>query len=627
MYPGTIINIIDQSQIPEIEANSVDNAPLYLTVSSFDRGPEDLRIVNTASEFHSLYGTKMNFVKHGQPALQAANDVAGGAKLLIKRLVADDALLGNLILSVTVTGTIEARKAEEGEEGVSLQYLQTGVDDETATDRYVVTNSSAVLKWESTSVTNCKTSNDVLANIVPVDPTVTTDGTDNVTITKVGKFYLFIITDNGRSAQIKSVKISADYDLSRNLTDMIYDLYVYDGTTRLAAATATMNPETIYNNTQYGFTEHTTPQVKFYNIAGQFSSYVNFLAGFTGLTVDQLRNCDLILGKDSRAASLAGITVDPESVALDAQYGIELVNGSDGSFADKAFGTELWKEKAIEVFDGTFDDSIWDVDTYKITAIWDANFPDDVKSAIADFVAFRKDTSYFRDYGLELFSYTSIINYQQNLISAEHKNFNIFDYFTTYEIYDPETRVRERVSMLYDMSRAAIAILSDGAYRPMAGVVNNMVLPNAIEGTINFVPKITPAANQKAMIDDARINYAIFMQGECVVQSLYTSKPGVLSQLSFLNNTLAIQEVARAVRTACPKFRYTFVTGTDFQIYADAVSDVLKYYKSHFAELGFEYVQDPIESMHKIFHAAISFKFGNWAQTEIFDLFALTNDY
>jgi hypothetical protein len=83
MYPGTIINIIDQSQIPELEANSVDNAPLYLTVSSFDRGPEDLRIVNTSSEFHSLYGTKMNFVKHGQPALQAANDIAGGAKLLI----------------------------------------------------------------------------------------------------------------------------------------------------------------------------------------------------------------------------------------------------------------------------------------------------------------------------------------------------------------------------------------------------------------------------------------------------------------------------------------------------------------------------------------------------------------
>ena len=628
MYPGTIINIIDQSQIPELESsNAVDNAPLYFAVSSFDRGPEDLREITSSTEFYSLYGSTMNFAKHGQPALQAANCIAGGAKLLIKRLVADDALLANLILTLNVTATISARKAQEGEDGVSLQYIQTGVEDETATEKYVITDTKAVMKWESTSVTNCKTKADVISSVTPTDVTVNTEAADDsVVVTKVGKFVLFVVTDNGRSAVIKSVKITADYDLSRNLTDMIYDLYVYDGTTRLASATATMNPDSIYNRTQYGFNEFTTNQVKFYNIDGEFDKYLAFMSSLTGMSEEDLRSCDLILGKDSRGASIGGVSVDPESIALDSNYGVEIINGSDGSFAEKAFGNPLWTEKAVEVFDGTFDDRIWDVDTVKISAIFDANYPLEVKEAIAEFVNFRKDCTYFRDYGTELFSYTSIMNYQQNIIKKEHKSFNIADYFTTYEIYDPETRVRERVTMLYDMSRAAISIFADGAYRPLAGYINNMVLANAIEGTINFVPKITPAVNQKDMIDDARINYAIFSQGDCIVQALYTSKEGKLSQLSYVSNTLAIQEVARAVRTACPKFRYTFVTGTDFQVYADEVNKVLKYYRNRFAELKFVYVEDRIESMHKIFHAAINFKFGNWSQTEIFDLYALTND-
>lgn len=628
MYPGTIVNIIDRSYLGDLNSTSVDNSPLYLAVSSFDRGPEDLRVVSSANDFYALYGSKMNFAKHGQPAIQAANDITNGARLLIKRLVADDALLGNLILTVTATAKTVAKKAGDGETGVSLQYLKTGVEDEAATDKYVIDTAKTTLslKWESTSVTNCKTVADVTDQIKAAgDPEVTVDGTDEVTVTKTGKFTLFVITDNGRSADAKSVRISADYNLSKNLSDMIYDVIVYDGSTVLDSATATMNPKTVYNNSLYGFSEFTTPQVKFYPIDGEFEKYVSFVASSLGLTEDEVRQCDLIKGRDSRNAALAGVTVDAESVDLGSSYGIEIANGSDGSFKDKAFGTDLWTEKAVEVFDGTFDDAIWDVDTYKIAAIFDANYPVKVKEAIAEFVNFRKDCAYFRDYGVDCFSYVDIMDYY-NGIKPEYKTFNIADYFTTYMIYDPETKLRERVTMMYDLSAAAVQIFADGAYRPMAGFINSMILPSAIEGTINFVPKITPKANQKAMIDDARINYAIFMEGQCVVQSLYTSKTGTMSQLSYMNNTLAIQEVARALRTACPKFRYTFTSGTDFQNYADACNNVLQNFKSRFAELSFTYVQDSIESMHKIFHAAIQFKFGNWAQTEIFDLYALPND-
>ena len=126
MYPGTIFNWHDQSVIENVPINTVDNSPLFFTVSSFDRGPEDLRVV-TGQDFYKLYGSKMNFARHGQPALQAANMINGGARLLIKRLVAKDATLANIIAVSKLTSTVKAIKANaEDPNGKTLVELMGG---------------------------------------------------------------------------------------------------------------------------------------------------------------------------------------------------------------------------------------------------------------------------------------------------------------------------------------------------------------------------------------------------------------------------------------------------------------------------------------------------------------------
>jgi hypothetical protein len=152
-----------------------------------------------------------------------------------------------------------------------------------------------------------------------------------------------------------------------------------------------------------------------------------------------------------------------------------------------------------------------------------------------------------------------------------------------------------------------------------------MFLDSAIEGTVNYTPRITPSVNQKQLLEDLRVNYAIFQQGRCVVQSLYTSQEAY-TQLSYINNVLAVQQVIRALRIACPKQRYTFVTGNDFSSYEEACNNVLSYYTANFAELKFSYQQDALQAAQKIFYATINFRFNNWAQTEIFDLYALPTE-
>ena len=858
MYPGTIFNWHDQSVIENVAINTVDNSPLFFTVSSFDRGPEDLRVVS-GQDFYKLYGSKMNFARHGQPALQAANMINGGARLLIKRLVAKDATLANIIAVSKLTSTVKAIKANAEDpngktlvelmggasttveytealeilssvgsdndytvldvtpeltagnsyfykatesdvalvmdkaidaswtawDGVSeinvvdgtkimvveadaqkcakkcavitvtskignpptssvvptnglnalyitskegtvegftdlvitpailpndkyfykvlpvntvVDYPAVGVDytvaemadwtewdgaseievadeeiillcefstgeDEAgnfvynaikgasvaanankgadtrtsesvdliipAEDRYIIDSQNNTVAWAAKSISNCKTIEDVYSKAVTMkkttEPVVSDNGDGTISIESAVEFPMFVVVDNGRGTSSKSIKFTPDYTSSKDSSEMFYTATVFDGTTNLEAVICSMNPTCIFAGSLYGINEDISGQVVIRPVAGMYDEYVKAISMITGYSADDLNAYDLMFMTNSRGSSLSPyITMDEESIDFASAYGVELLGGSNGAFGDAPFGTEAWTQEAVEVITGQFDNVIWDVDTYKIAAIFDANYPLEVKNAFAKFVNFREDCMFFRDYGLDCNSYAAIKAYYES-IDIEYKSKFIPDYYTTYQIYDPETKVRIRVTMMYDFARAMIGLFAAGCYRPAAGIINNMVLDNAIEGTINFTPRITPDVNQKALLDDMRLNYAIFEQGRCIVQSLYTSQPK-FTQLSFLNNVLAIQEVCRSVRIACPKQRYTFVTNSDFSSYAEAVNNVLKGFKSNFAELKFEYQQNNLKAAQKIFYASIYFRFNNWAQTEVFDIFALPNE-
>lgn len=307
--------------------------------------------------------------------------------------------------------------------------------------------------------------------------------------------------------------------------------------------------------------------------------------------------------------------------------------------------------------DGSNIDEIWDTDSHKVFAVCDANYHKLVKDCMANFVIFRKDCILLRDSNIGAYSVgdaikiyneyilntdgirrfsvadspygkfveTTKVDTGNMIISNLRSNF-VADYGTNYEIVDPVSKKNIEVTMLLDLAiRLTTMYIEQGPFAPLAGTYNGFQLNNAIEGTVNFVPIITPTSNQKQAIDDTRLNYAIFEDdGRCVVQSNYTSQDKN-TQLSFINNVLSIQEVARVVRTVCPRNRFRLITGSDMSEYAAAVSRVLQGYNTYFDVLEFTYTQDPLRSIQKIFYASINFSFNNWAQTEIFDLYALTN--
>lgn len=112
-YPGTQFKVYDNSQataIVPVNNVNVADAVQYLTAFASVKGPEGITLTS-GEDFYIRYGTQDNidFKKYGQPLFQASMNINNGAALLAKRVVLDDATLGNATLAVVLTKYRDAK--------------------------------------------------------------------------------------------------------------------------------------------------------------------------------------------------------------------------------------------------------------------------------------------------------------------------------------------------------------------------------------------------------------------------------------------------------------------------------------------------------------------------------------
>jgi hypothetical protein len=145
-----------------------------------------------------------------------------------------------------------------------------------------------------------------------------------------------------------------------------------------------------------------------------------------------------------------------------------------------------------------------------------------------------------------------------------------------------------------------------------------------VPGTLNFSPKRTPTQDQRQLFDDLRINYLSFYDGSILaMNSEYTSQ-AEYTQLSWVNNVLAVQQVIKAIRVLCPKIRYSFLDGEDLQRYKQDVNElIVDKYSGIFKSFTIEYVENSQYDSNKIIYAVLKVKFRNFIQTEVFKIIAL----
>lgn len=641
--PGTTINWIEQAS----SANTVEDTiirPLFLQLFTSDKGPEGLTTIH-GTDFFKMYGAAPSFKKHGQPLIQAANIIKAGGELLCKRIVAEDATLANLIVVAKVSN-VQVQKVDNNGKPLYIDSVtgkETTEDNGGQNERVMI--NTAKIKYDAVSVKGAKTIAEVKTYAQQLIKDEVEEYTSYETTTKVGDpltdqnpvgqvadgeedadkyiYPLFIVTDNGRGTSSKRFKITPDYEISKGLKFQLYKLqFIGDTTDENEYVWFNFQDNVIYldKNMSLDMIGKELMQIKAASVETAIDAFVSRVSTITGIDVDTLNSIDLVFGKTRKGENIAQVTVDEEGYNLQGTLGMMLQEGANGSFGDYPITAPTYGEEMVKLLDGTFDDSIYDRDRFMIDVCVDANYPAEVKEAIYDLAVFREDFVYLRDYGTGLSTYETIRAMQYNLTKSKF----VADYCQSWDIIDPWTKKQITVTETYSIAPKLVNHLINKRNSPICGILHDFTFPEVVEGTVSFIPKVTPAVDQKGLLNDDNINYASYINEVLTLETEYTAQGDERTQLGFINNILAVTEVIHNIRTECPKLRYSFITDTDLDKYQEEVNKVIQRSANNFDSIYMQYMQDEVMAANKVFEANIFVKFKNFEQAEIFNIYTLS---
>lgn len=616
-YPKSRFEIANQTQIQSVTTTAaVSPIALYLQPYTSNKGTEQWELLTKFDGFTKSKGG-MSFNKHGQAQLTVAQALRSGAYVLGKRLVSEDATLANT--------TVLARLVK--------------VDDITYV--YFYTKSAVGCTGFDEACKVGYGSFDAEAEVVKDIP-------------------LFSVAPMGRGESLLFFRINPINTSSKKKNDsqfsyMRYSFEVIENNEVLESVTITMNPDIVID----GVSQAMNPKIKnvsdqvrialyedgIYRLVGELAKTAVNSSGESIIPAD-LINMDFINGTDlSGGTAIGGVVTiaqndnsdDSEWVAnkpsdigiaydLASPTGIPLTNGSYGTMGNTPMSNPAEMEKMLLAALGKgdlqsllFDSIIYDLDAYKVDAIFDCNWPVSVKNAIIDLVDYRGDMVFLCDLGIEANTLPLI---KEAAAKITESNYTAL-YHNYFKILDPFTKKEITVTMPYLLIDKLTAHVTKGVGRPFAGIANNIYFNDIIDNTLNFYPVEIPGLNQKQELVDSNINYVSIYDGIPVMETMYVND-NEYSQLSFLHNIMAVQEIIKKIRTNCPRTRYTFLDGDDLESYISDVQDIIKEYSTNFKSISCEYMADETYEQNNIFYAVLKVQFKNFVHEEYFKIIAIS---
>lgn len=663
---GTHINYYDNSQIDEIEEVEVrNNAPVIMACFGADKGTEEMFDL-AGNNFIKMFGDP-NYKKYGQVSIQTRRYVDNGARVIGKRVVAEDAKLAHTIVFanmyvtrehildeegkkkyITADGTIVSYDEEENQEEikaaipylkstVNLSYSTGTVDDGvTSVEKIKAAMEKPEEGWTKTKIIDIETSTEEDTKYLK-----TIDPEGNEVDIEVVNYPLFAIFDCGRGNSSKRFRLVPEYKLSKNLSFMYYTLTGLEGGNEIDTVTFAMVPDTIVNKACIDMNSVSNADLRYikaYQNEDAFFDFVSDMADMADISVEDLVANDPIFGCNRKGNAYEGIVLSEDSIDLQSITGQDLKEGSNGSWGDSPASDMAQRDvyyKAIEDFyKGKYTEDIYDIDSYQIDIISDAAFPKPVKKAIAELIDYRKDALFIRDYSVPCADTVGITSpetiedikvIREDEIYFPHQ-LNVTDYIGAWEVIDIYSKKQVAVSGLYSIVPLIMDKLKNNISAPLAGQRNGAVIDEIIKGTLNYKPRVTPSVNEKDDLEDLRTNFGSYYRDQYVLETLYTSQDEY-TQLSFSNNVLAMQRVIKALRTFFPAVRYAVITSDDdiAQI-TSQVNSMLENYSSMFKELKFSYIGDGKYVANKIYRAKLTYRFNDFFQAEIIDAYALPSN-
>lgn len=646
-YPKSRFEIYDQTQIQEITTSyTYSPIPIFMCPYTSDKGTEKWELISGFSGFTNVKGP-ISFVKHGQAQLTVAEALRSGAYVLGKRMVSEDATLAN------VTIRVRAVKAD----GVCYLYTYTSSSD----NCYVFDDAANAGYGDFASVLEQITDYESLQEIdVP----------------------LFTVTPMGRGESHLFFRLVPEYTNSRSSQYIKYSFEVIEDNEILESIVVTLNPDIISDGVAQAMNpkiKQNSKQMQVKLFEDGFFALVNFIATVavtensdgeqTKIAPADLINMDFINGYNRRGTVAIGNVVTKAQITntnttvtgtgsastttdagnegssaadlwnsflpdgmiaytMEEAGGIGMPNGSYGASGQDPLGHPAeYKKMLLDTFNAlstssdtrNYDPVIYDLDAYKVDAIFDCGFPDEVKKAIVDLVDFREDMVFLLDFGTQFNYLEAIKDYADGIPKSRY----VAMYHNYFKILSPYTKKEITVTMPYLLVSKMVDHISSGVGRPFAGFANKLEFSDIIEGSVNFLPVQIPTLDEKQELVDRNINYIGYYDGTPVMETMYTNQDEY-TQLSFLSNVMGVQEIIKVLRTRCPRTRYTFLDGDDLEAYLEDVDSILKQFSPNFKKLSCQYMADERYESNHIFYAVLTVQFRNFIQEEYFKIIAIS---
>lgn len=646
--PETVFEWEDKSSITEAVTEQIIT-PVFMAAFASPKGTENTGFY-TSKNFYKEFGSDINFEKYGQAFLQAERTIRAGGKLLCKRVVADDSTLANIaivahvkkskIQKTDVDGNLLYLDEDKKETTEAKTTITTGSEETGDLEEITVDNTpiyldkpSCTITYTAHSIQGKKTLNEIADEIDSETYYKVADGaiTEGQSESEESSFPLFVLTETGRGTSKKRFRITQNTTLSKHADFTYYNFELIEDSKVIESFTFALDPNTMVNTTNISIqniirTSSYQLQCKMFD--DYILQFLDKVADYSGNTIDYVKANDILFGvvKGKSDTTLDGITIAEvgtevnQSYNFAYEYGNDLKNGTNGAFGEYPLKTEAYKEQLAKFFGGEITNTIYDLDNYKIDIILDANYPNEVKRKIEELAAFREDLVFFEDMGTGINTLTQILD--ANAIAKHDRT--IYINHLSYDILHPYTNKQVRVTYTYTFATLLVDHFNNGRIRALAGKRYGITIPEAIEGTVNFIPMTTPSERQKDILVDNKVNYGVYYDGTLVIETQYTSQEAN-TQLSFVNNVLAAQEVVKKVRSRCPLIRYAFLEGQENLLkYKEDVQAVLDTVSGNFKSLTMEYFEDTTMLNNKVFYAGIVMEFKNFVQKEYFKLTTLS---
>lgn len=609
MYPSTTFIIEDRSAIENLPIDEQVNAPLFAQFFSSDKGPEEMGVYY--GEDFSIFGSP-NFARHGQPLLQAQRLINNGARVLAKRVVAPDSTLANLII-LAKTRTVQTQKTND--DGEPLYRTPDGSETTESEGNTPIMIKKCNIKYElQTIADNHNDIDDLRASALAL---ADYDGSPE----EERIYPLFLIADNGRGVSAKKIRITANVSGSRNRSYLSYVFSVIENSAVTESTVFTLNPDLASASSNLALTSVARTyltEVRAYAFDEVLHSFIEDVQTATG--IEDIDNCDILFGKDKRGNALDVFEISGD-INLSIPVGLPLSSGSNGSFGNFPLTSEDYNTALIEAFNGTFTKDIYDVDNILLDGIIDANYSEEVKKAIESLIEFREDAFFFRDVGTGLFTAEDILAKADLATKSRY----VGVYGNSYDVIDEYSMKQITVTATYTLARLLPEHFSERRHAPVAGQLYNFVFDEIVEGTVNFLPKVIPGKNQKEELFNHHVNFISYLNNIPVLESQYTTQEDYTG-FSFINNTLSVQQVIKAIRVKCPKNRYSFMEEEDLVKYEEDVQAILNNYTSNFSLLQMEYAEDPTYEQNMTYYAILYIRFKKFVQAEVFRIIAINDD-